>query len=380
MSISTKAYVVAEKGAPFVLQDVLLDHLRPDELLVEMKYTGLCHTDLVVQEGLMPLGSFPAVLGHEGTGVIKAIGSNVANKALKEGDQVFLSFRSCEECRACVAGDCGACVHGTDYSFVRSRLDTSQPSPVSLPDGTPVHGQFFGQSSLSRLAIVSERSVVKSPLPFDGTKLGPLAPLGCGYLTGAGTVCNALRPEKDSSVVILGTGAVGLAALMAAKATGVEKVMAVDIVDEKLALAQELGASYVLNTRKKPDLKAGIVEAFPGGADFIIDTTGVGAVLQAGLGALGHGGTFAFVGAMPPDTELQVNALDILTGSKKIIGVIEGWSDPQKVIPQLIQWYQEGKFPVDKLAKVYPAGELPRALDDLKAGKVIKPVLSWDEL
>ncbi|OJJ05103.1 hypothetical protein ASPVEDRAFT_74525 [Aspergillus versicolor CBS 583.65] len=379
MGIPTKAYVVDRKGAPFVLRDVVLDALQPDELLVEMKYTGLCHTDLVVQQGDLP-GSFPVVLGHEGAGVIREVGSGVQNKALREGDQVFLSFRSCQECTACLCGKCGACIHTTDYNFVRSRLDSSKPSPISLPDGTPVHGQFFGQSSLSRLAVVSECSVVKCDTEFDLQTFGLLAPLGCGYLTGAGTIANALKPDETSTVAILGMGTVGIAALLAAKALGVAKVIAVDIVDEKLELAASLGASPTINTKHNPDLSEAIRKHVPEGADFILDATGIPSVIQASLRALAHGGTFALVGAMPPGTQLQVDALDILTGCKKIIGVIEAWSDPQELIPQLVQWYKDGKFPVDNLVKVYPAGDLDRALDDLKAGRVIKPVLSWDVL
>ncbi|KAL4908532.1 hypothetical protein BDW74DRAFT_175214 [Aspergillus multicolor] len=382
MSITTKAYVVEEKGGPFILKDVVLDNLEPDEILVEMKYTGLCHTDLVVQAGLMPVGSFPAVLGHEGCGTIRALGSNMANKSLAPGDQVFLSFRTCTACAPCLAGQGGACVQSQELSFLRARLDASKPSPISLTDGTPVHGQFFGQSSFSKMAVVSERSVVKCDLPIEDAELGPLAPMGCGYLTGAGTVVNVLKPRIESSMVILGMGAVGIAALLGARALGVTNIVAVDIVDEKLELAMELGAAHVVNTLKDEDadLAAAVRRYLPSGADFIIDTTGVGKVLQAALGALGIGGTFTLIGAMPPDTELKVNALDILTGCKKIIGVIEAWSDPQQIVPLLVQWYKEGKFPIDRIVKIYPATEMNRALEDLKAGKVIKPVLSWDSL
>ncbi|KAL4972370.1 chaperonin 10-like protein [Aspergillus desertorum] len=382
MGIPTKAYVVKEKRGPFVLEDVILDRLEPDEVLVELKYTGLCHTDLVVQAGILPVGSFPAVLGHEGCGIVRQIGSNVNNKTLKEGDQVFLSFRTCRECGPCLAGSCGACIHSQELSFLRTRLDKTKPSPISLPDGTPVHGQFFGQSSLSRLAIVSERSVIKCEGTFETEELGPLAPMGCGYLTGAGTVVNVLKPSMTSTMVIMGMGAVGVAALLAARALGLTRIVAVDIMDGKLQLACELGAAYTINTLKDTDtdLAAAICRYLPDGADYILDTTGVGEVLQAALGALNTNGTFTLIGAMPPDTELKVNALDVLTGCKKIIGVILAWSDPQQIIPKLVQWYKEGKFPVDKIVQIYPAKELDKALYDLKAGKVVKPVLAWDSL
>ncbi|KAL4816721.1 hypothetical protein BDW67DRAFT_175336 [Aspergillus spinulosporus] len=342
-------YLVEEEGGHFVLEDVVLDQLEPDEVLVEMKYTGLCHTDLVVQAGILPVGSFPAVLGHEGCGVIRQVGSDVSNKALKEGDQVFLSFRTCRECAPCLAGHCGACVHSQELSFLRTRLDKSKP-----------------------LAIVSEWSLVKCDVRLETEELGPLAPMGCGYLTGAGTVVNVLKPSTASTMVIMGVGAVGIAALLAAKALGLTRIVTVDVVDKKLQLALELGATHTINTLKASDsdLAATILRYLPDGADYIIDTTGVGKVLQAGLGALAVNGTFTLIGAMPPDTELKVNALDVLTGCKKIIGVILAWSDPQQIIPQLVQWYKEGKFPIHKIVQVYQATELDKALEDLNEGRV----------
>ncbi|KAI9368129.1 chaperonin 10-like protein [Aspergillus egyptiacus] len=382
-NIPTKAYVVEEKGGPFVLKDVILDTVGPDELLVEIKYAGVCHTDLVVQSGGMPIGAYPAVLGHEGAGIIRAVGAGVKNKSLRPGQQVFLSFRTCQECDACVgaAGNCGACAHMTEYNFVRGRLDGSRPSPIRYADGRPIHGQFFGQSAFSRMAVVSERSVVSlGEGGLEEREMGVLAPLGCGYLTGAATVLNVLKPAKGASLAVLGMGAVGNAALLAARAIGMTEVMAVDIVEGKLQLARELGATYTVNTAQGPGLVESIRGIFPQGVDYIVDTTAVQSVMQASLGALAHGGTLALVGAMPPETKLELNALDVLTGCKKIMGVIEGYSNPQQFIPTIVQWYKEGKFAIDKVVKVYPAAKLDEALADLKAGKVIKPVLSWDEL
>jgi Zn-dependent alcohol dehydrogenase len=157
--------------------------------------------------------------------------------------------------------------------------------------------------------------------------------MGCGYLTGAGTVVNVLKPSTASTMVIMGMGAVGVAALLAARALGLTRIVTVDIVDEKLQLALELGATHTINILNASDseLAATIRRYLPDGADYIIDTTGVGKVLQAALRVLAVNGTFTLIGAMPPDTELKVNALDVLTGCKKIIGVILAWSDPQQV-------------------------------------------------
>ncbi|KAL1868981.1 hypothetical protein Plec18167_007983 [Paecilomyces lecythidis] len=373
--LSTKAYVVEEKDGPFVLKDVVLDEVRADEVLVEIKYSGLCHTDIVVQHGGMPVGAYPAVLGHEAVGVVRQVGSGVKDSSLKPGDAVILCYRSCLNCSACADGRCGACPHMTELNFVRSRLEGGK-SPISYPDGTPVHGQFFGQSSLSKLAIVSERSVVKCDANVED--LAPLTALSCGYLTGAGTVINVLRPKPSSTLAILGIGAVGLSAMLAAKALGVTQIVAVDMVEDKLELATNLGASHTINTRESPDLPAAVHKIFPGGIDLILDTTGAGVLLQASLDALGHDGTLALVGVPRIGFKIQVDALDLLTSCKRIIGVIEGHADPKKIIPYLVQLHRDGKFPVEKISKVYPATKLDEALDDLKSGKVVKPLLSWD--
>lgn len=278
----------------------------------------------------MPIGAYPAVLGHEAAGVVRQIGSGVKDSSLREGDAVILSYRTCQKCSACIDGRCGACPHMTEFNFVRSRLEENEKSPISFPDGTPVHGQFFGQSSLSKMAIVSERSVVKCDIEIED--LGPLTPLSCGYLTGAGTVINALRPKPTSTLAILGMGAVGLAALLAAKAIGVNQIVAVDMVNEKLDLATALGAAHTINTTQVPDLVSSIRNIFPEGVDQILDTTGAAVLLQASLKALAHDGTLALVGVPGVGVNIQVNALDLMTSCKRIIGVIEGYADPKKVL------------------------------------------------
>ncbi|TPX22077.1 hypothetical protein DIZ76_013941 [Coccidioides immitis] len=375
-SIVSKAYVVESEGAPFVLKDVVLDQVQPDEVLVELKYTGICHTDIVVQNGGMPIGSYPAVLGHEGVGIVRQVGSQAQDKSLKEGDTVLLGFRTCRKCPSCLEGRCGACPRMTEYNFMSARLGEGAKPIYSLTDGTPVHGQFFGQSSLSKMAIVAEQSVVKCDV--DADSLQYLPPLGCGYLTGAGTIFNVLQPKPTSTVAILGMGAVGLAALLAAKAMGVRQIIAVDIVDSKLDLAVSLGATHTINTKQVPDLCTGIRNLLPDGVDQIVDTTGVSPLLQASMKALGHEGVLALVGVPRPGDSIQVDALDLLVSCKRVVGVIEGFADPKELIPRLVKLYREGNFAIDRISTVYAAERLDEAMEDLKAGRVIKPVLSWD--
>ncbi|KAI1917344.1 hypothetical protein LOZ65_005113 [Ophidiomyces ophidiicola] len=376
--IVSKAYVVDAKGTPFALKDVVLDSLQSDEVLVELKYTGICHTDLVVQQGGIPIGGYPAILGHEGVGIIRLVGFGVKDKSLREGDTVILAFRSCRKCSSCLEGRCGACPHMMKYNFLRPRLSEDSRPIYSLPNGTPVHGQFFGQSSLSKMAIVAENCIVKCNANPDSLRYLP--PLGCGYLTGAGTVFNVLCPKPTTMFAILGVGAVGMAALLAAKSMGVSNIIAVDIVDSKLDLAVSLGATHTINTTKVSDLNMVIKNLFPSGLDQILDTTGVLSVLQDSFRALGHEGILALVGVPHPGDMIQVDAMDLLISCKRIVGVVEGFADPEELIPRLVKLYSEGKFAIDRICTVYPAESLDRALGDLRSGKVIKPILCWESL
>ncbi|KAL7943565.1 GroES-like protein [Trichoderma barbatum] len=379
-SIPTKAYVVEKKGAPFILKDVILDEIQSHEVLVEILYTGLCHTDIVVQHGGMPVGGYPAILGHEGVGLVRKTGLDVSNQALVPGDIVVLSFHTCQQCRFCQEGNLGGCTQMIDINFTKTgRVGPEMNSPVSLPDGKPVYAQFFGQSSLSKLMIVPERSVVKTDLRREDN-LSCLPPLSCGYLTGAGTVFNALQPKSSDRVAIVGMGAVGFAALMAARALGVEQILAIDIVDAKLQMAADFGASLTLNSSAFADINEGVRSIFPDGVDMMVEATGLAIIAETSVKALAHGGTLALVGVLPPEAEIKINGLDVLLSCKKIIGVIEGSTNPHEMIPRLVELYKQGKFPVDKLSKVYPAENLDQALDDLKSGKVVKPVLSWESV
>ncbi|PNP51905.1 hypothetical protein THARTR1_07496 [Trichoderma harzianum] len=377
-NIRTKAYVVQGKGNPFTLCEVVLDEVQPNEVLVEIWYTGICHTDVVVQHGGMPVGGYPAVLGHEGAGVVRWTGSAIKDKSLKPGDSVLLSFHSCRQCRFCLEGRCGTCPHMTETNFVRpGRRDARAKSPISLLDGTKVHGQFFGQSSMSKLAVVTEASVVK--VDARPEELRTLPPLGCGYLTGAGTIFNVVKPRVQDSVAVVGMGAVGIAAMLAAKSLGVRQVIAIDVVEAKLELASSLGATHIVNSAADPDLQAALHALIPGGPDKIIDTTGLAGVLEASVKALAHGGTLALVGVPAPTTTLQINALDLLLSCKRVIGVIEGAADPHILIPRLLELYRDGKFPVDCLARIYPAKQLDKAIRDLESGLIVKPILSWED-
>lgn len=282
----------------------------------------------------MPGVEYPAIFGHEGAGVIRALGSDVKDKSLQVGDYVLLSFNVCGKCKQCIADNPSCCHIHSPVNVGSVRLSDGS-TPARLEDGTSVRSQCFGQSSFSRLSVVAERSVVKCPYPES---LPYYAPLGCGFQTGAGTVLNALKPDKTKSVVIFGVGSVGIAALMAAAYLQVKQLVAVDVVDEKLAIAKEFGATDTVNSRTcgEGGVEAKIREMTNGGADFAIDCTGRIPVIESLFGCLAPSGTATSVGVPPPNSVVRIEPQSFLLENKKYIGVVEGGSHPQKVSTQIL--------------------------------------------
>jgi len=364
----TTAQVAVLTGTdrPFEFREVTLDALRPDEVLIRVVATGLCHTDLAVQHGDIP-GNFPMVLGHEGAGVVEEIGSGVTTLAV--GDRVAASFASCGQCENCLTGREAYCLNFMALNIGGTRLDGS----VTLhgAEGEDVHGSFFGQSSFGTYAIANERNLV--PVP-DDVPLELVGPLGCGIQTGAGTVLNSLQVPSGSSVVVSGSGAVGLSAIMAAKAAGVTTIVAVDVLDERLALATELGATHTINGRQE-DVVARLRELSGGlGVAYGVDTTGIPAVIQSVVDGTRFGATIAVVGVGKPDAVLP---LGLVSGAgKTLVGAIEGDAVPQTFIPRLIAMYRAGLFPFDQLVTTYPFADIERAIEDTRTGAAVKAVLT----
>lgn len=375
-NIATEALVVQKPGDKFEMMPIILDEVRSDEVLVEMKYSGICHTDILLQTGLLPGVEYPAIFGHEGAGIIQALGSNVKDKSLQVGDHVLLSFNVCGKCKQCLADNPSCCHIHSPVNTGSVRLSDGS-TPARLQDGTSVRSQCFGHSSFARMSVVAERSVVKCPYP---EALACFAPLGCGFQTGAGTILNALKPDKTATVVIFGIGSVGLAALMAAAYLQVKQLIAVDVVDSKLAIAKEFGATHVVNSRDcgADSVQNRVREITDGGADYAIDCTGLIPVIESLFGCLAPCGTATTVGVPPPNAVVRIEPQTFLLENKRYIGVLEGGSHPQKFIPQLMELHRQGHFPVDKLCKIYSVKDFETALNDLRQGKVVKPVIHWD--
>jgi aryl-alcohol dehydrogenase len=359
-----RSAILRDRGAPLSIEDVEPTALRPDEVLVKLASVGVCHTDLAPIDGAVPV-PLPAVLGHEGAGIVEAIGESVS--ALAVGDHVVLSFDSCRQCPACSANHPAYCERFAPLNYLGVRLDGSTTLRQRDND---VHGSWFGQSSFGTHAVASVRNAVKVDKSLPMTLLGPL---GCGLLTGAGTVLNVLKPAPGQSIGIWGTGTVGLAALMAAKVVGCDPIVAVDPNPDRLELATELGATHVENPTESADLVATIIE-LTGGLDFTVEAVGAGPVVRQALESLRSPGACATLGLQGLTNDITIDQGHLLFG-RTLTGVIEGDADAHTLIPQLIELWRDGRFPFDKLTSTYPLEKINDAINDLRSGRVLKPVL-----
>ncbi len=362
----TTAVIVNEQGGEFGFEEVDLDEPRDDEVLVRIVAAGLCHTDLSLRDSLPP-EMFPRVFGHEGAGVVEQVGAGVSG--IEVGDHVLMSFRSCRTCPACMEGAVGYCENSLMLNYMGFRMDGST---THQRDGQPVYGSFFGQSSLARHAIAYADNCVVVDKSLD---LSKLAPYGCGFQTGAGTVLNLLRPEADESLAVFGCGAVGLAAVVAAATTGCT-VVAVDLTEARLKKAERFGAVTVdPTTLGEQTVVDRVKELTGGGATYAIDTTAVSEVVKQAQQSLRIRGTLIALGLGAE--EYAIDAIDLLQNGKIIRSSIEGESDPLEMLPRLIEMNQAGHFDVDDLVVTYPFEDITTAIEDVLAGRVVKPVLVW---
>jgi aryl-alcohol dehydrogenase len=360
----TNAAITECKGARFNIVPVELADPKPEEVLVEIKACGICHTDEVARQGIFPF-EMPAVLGHEGAGVVIKAGSRATG--FKEGDRVGFSYGYCGTCEACKNGKPYGCSSNRRLNFSGFQYDGTKRISYQ---GKAV-SSFFGQSAFARHSVVHVNNLVKID---DDIPLKLAAPMGCGIQTGAGTVLNCLKPAADTSIVIAGCGAVGLSAIMAAKLTPCSQIIAVDISAKKLEFAREIGATHVVDASRVESVPEA-VRAMTGGlgADYAADCTGSAASLRQSLNSVKPLGVCAAVGAAL-DITFQVEG-ELMGVAKSLVGVVEGYSFPQLFIPKLLNYHRAGKFPFDKMITYYKFEDINQAFEDIHAGKVTKAVL-----
>jgi aryl-alcohol dehydrogenase len=362
MSKRARAAVVHEPEGAFTIEDIELDDLRPNEVYVRVEAVGVCHTDMNMQQFLR----MPAVVGHEGAGVIEEVGSGV--DYVKPGDRVTISWPGCGVCPNCVVGRRDICDSQFPLLFGGVRPDGS---PTVKLNGEWISAAYFQQSSFATHAIAPADSLIKvddPEIPFE-----ILAALPCGIMTGCGAIINSLGVTAREDVMIIGTGAVGLSAIMAAKLVGAAPIIAVDVNDERLALALELGATHAFNA-KKDDVEARVKEIAPRGLRFAFDTTGLPVSWATAVHSLCMGGTFGGA-AMPVSQELGFPPFDMFGKGLRVQFVMAGSAIPREFIPHMIKWYKSGRFAVDRLVTTFPFEDINTAWAESVAGRAIKPVL-----
>ncbi len=361
------AAVARRAHGDFDIETVQLAEPGPLEVRVRIAGVGLCHTDLVARDQFIPI-PLPAVLGHEGAGVVEAVGPGVTKVA--PGDTVIIGFSSCGHCARCEDELPSYCRDFPVLNYVGGRPDGT--SALSH-DGERLSSHFFGQSSFASHALTPERNVVK--VDATGLRLELLGPLACGLQTGAGGVMRSLACPAGSSLAIFGGGPVGLAAVMGAVVQQCAQIILVEPVAARRAIARDLGATHVIDPAAG-DVGAAIRAILPDGVDFAFETSGLEPVVATALASLGSHGLLGLVGVPPrPESSLSVNLASLITYGHRIMGIIEGDTDMDQFIGQLIDLHRAGRFPFDRLIATYPLDQINEAVRAQTAGECIKAVL-----
>jgi aryl-alcohol dehydrogenase len=364
--VKITAAVTEKNDDPFVLEQVELADPGPGEVLIRLAGTGVCHSDGLAVHGDLPF-PFPGVLGHEGAGTVAAVGAGVTSVA--EGDKVVIGWPSCGQCRNCLDGQPRYCQHIGELLVGGSRRGGE--SVLKRQDGSPLSSHFFGQSSFATYSLTNANQLVKTPAHLPVETFGPLA---CGLSTGAGAIFNELRPGIGASLVVYGTGSVGLAAVMAAQCSGATTIIAVDVHESRLALAKELGATHAVNG-SEADPVAAVHDICGGPADLSLDCTGNVKVLRQAADSVGMRGTCAIIGGAPHGAEFTLDHLSTMWG-KRVVGILGGGGRSNTLISGLIDLHEQGRFPFDRLVQTFPFDQINEALAASYSGEVLKPVIT----
>jgi aryl-alcohol dehydrogenase len=370
-----QAAVAYDRNAALKVEALALREPQAGELRIRIVATSVCHTDIMTKD--QGLCAFPIVLGHEGAGVVDAIGAGVSDFQI--GDHVVLSYDYCGQCGNCRNDKPAYCERHGELNFAGVRPDGAKTHRSAGSDTADVYGSFFQQSSFASYALSHSSNTIKVDRSLP---LATLAPLGCGVQTGAGTVLNTLKVQSGSSLAIFGCGCVGLSAVMAAKAVNAKNIIAVDINPGRLRAAARFGATHTILPADHPEPAALVehVKSLTGGCHYAIDTSGVPAVLRQAFDVCGPLGITAMIAPNVPGTEVSIEMLGLLPG-KSLRGVIQGDSVSKVFIPQLIAMWQAGDFPFDELiTEFHGIDAINTAFAAMQRGEVIKPVVILDDV
>jgi S-(hydroxymethyl)glutathione dehydrogenase/alcohol dehydrogenase len=360
-----KAAVMRANNEPLVIEDIQIGDPGPGEVLLKTSASGICHSDLTVLEGGLPVPP-PCVLGHEPAGIVEAVGAGVAGFA--PGDHVI-------GCLSSFCGVCKFCTHGRPYLCPSQFLGRPDGSPRLTQKGGEPMGQFANLSSFAEKMLCPERSLVKirDDMPLDRASL-----IGCGVTTGLGAALNTVDIPAGASVVIIGCGGVGLAALQGARIVGAGKIIAVDAQPWKFDIARKLGANECVDATDDDPIAA-VQELTSGGADFVFECIGLVPTVQQAVAMTGRGGTTVLVGVVPVTLTAAFSPADMVLQEKKITGSFMGSNRFRFDMPKYVEFYLAGRLHLDEMiSSRIPLEEVNEGLDRMRKGEAARQVIVFD--
>jgi S-(hydroxymethyl)glutathione dehydrogenase/alcohol dehydrogenase len=369
--MKTKAAIAYEAGKPLVVETVDLDGPRAGEVLIEIKATGICHTDEFTRSGADPEGLFPAILGHEGAGIVADVGPGVTT--LKKGDHVIpLYMPECRQCKSCLSHKTNLC---TSIRATQGKgLMPDGTSRFSL-GGKPIH-HYMGCSTFANFTVLPEIAVAKirEDAPFD-----KVCYIGCGVTTGIGAVINTAKVEPGANVVVFGLGGIGLNVVQGARMVGADKIIGVDTNPKRKALAEQFGMTHFVNPKEVGgDLVAHLVALTDGGADYSFECIGNVDVMRQALECCHRGwGVSVIIGVSGAGQEIKTRPFQLVTG-RVWKGTAFGGARGRSDVPKIVDWYMEKKINIDDLITHRLAlGDINKGLDLMHAGESIRSVIVY---
>lgn len=368
--MKTRAAIAWQAGQPLTIENVDLDGPKDGEVLVEIKATGICHTDYYTLSGADPEGLFPAILGHEGAGIVVEAGKNV--KSLQAGDHVIpLYTPECRECKYCLSQKTNLC------QAIRSTQGRGlMPDSTSrfTIDGKPLF-HYMGTSTFSNFTVVPEIALAKirPDAPFD-----KVCYIGCGVTTGIGAVLFSAKVQAGSNVAVFGLGGIGLNVIQGARMVGADKIIGIDINPKREGLAREFGMTHFLNSNEVPDIVDAIIQLTDGGADYSFECIGKTQIMRQALECTHKGwGRSIIIGVAEAGAEISTRPFQLVTG-RKWEGSAFGGARGRTDVPKIVDWYMEGKINIDSLiTHTLKLEDINTGFQLMKAGESIRSVVVY---